>query len=907
MTQAIVGRDADLAAIAGFLDGETWPRTLLIAGEAGMGKTTLWRAGTERAEADGRALLAARPLETETKLAYAGVGDLLASSHDAFEELPPPQAQALRAALLLETSAGESMDERAVSLGFLGVLRVLAQARPVLVAVDDLQWLDHASTRVLLFAARRLAERVGFLLAMREEARGGLMFAPEQVFPDYAELRVEPLGLEDVHAIVQQRLGLSLSRPTLRSVHETSAGNPFFALELARASAEGGASLASTLRELVGARIAALPAETRSALAAAAALADPTLDLVGAAIGREADEALAVALEREVVGVSDGRIRFAHPLLAAAAYASAGTRVRDLHTVLAGLVRAPEERARHLALGARGPDADVAAALDEAAGLAKARGAPIAAAELLEKARALTPADDPAASRRAVAAARRYFEAGDARRARALLDDALPELAGVERAEALIALANVRSYDDDIQAAVELLEEAIAVGAAEPRVAGAAHELLAGIFFRLRERLPESVDHARAAVAIARNTGDEQLLAGALGAQLVSEATVGRPEAPETLAAALAVGDAGQATRVMGGAGFQVAVVHMWWEQLDEAVAGFAVLRGRAELIGDESSIPYTDVLLAQAECLRGDLTAAAAYASEAAARAEQAGQETLAAYGLALRALTAAYAGEEELARTAARQALERAGSTTGRPAEQFATAALGLLELSLERDAEAVEALAPLVSFARGHELREPGLTRFVPDLVEALVGLGRLDEAEDSLAWYTGNAERLRRRSALGSAARGRGFVSAARGDTETAATCFEEAVAHHREAPIPFDRGRSLLALGAARRRAKERRAARESLLEARELFGGLGARLWEQRAAVELARIGGRAPSAGELTPVERRVAELGAAGRSNKEVAGALYLSTRTVEGHLSRVYAKLGVRSRVELARKLA
>ena len=154
MTQPIVGRDADLAAIAGFLDGETWPRTLLIAGEAGMGKTTLWRAGTERAEADGHALLAARPLETETKLAYAGVGDLLASSHDAFEELPPPQAQALRAALLLETSAGESMDERAVSLGFLGVLRVLAQARPVLVAVDDLQWLDHASTRVLLFAAR---------------------------------------------------------------------------------------------------------------------------------------------------------------------------------------------------------------------------------------------------------------------------------------------------------------------------------------------------------------------------------------------------------------------------------------------------------------------------------------------------------------------------------------------------------------------------------------------------------------------------------------------------------------------------------------------------------------------------------------------------------------------------------
>ena len=302
-------------------------------------------------------------------------------------------------------------------------------------------------------------------------------------------------------------------------------------------------------------------------------------------------------------------------------------------------------------------------------------------------------------------------------------------------------------------------------------MAGAAHEFLAGIFFRLRERFPESVDHARAAAAIARDTGDVQLLAGALGAQLVSEATLGRPEASETLAAALAVGDAGQATRVMGGAGFQIAVVRMWWEQLDEAVAGFAALRGRAELIGDESSIPYTDVLLAQAECLRGDLTAAAAYANEAVARAEQAGQETLAAYGLALRALRLPTRGRRSShARRRGRRSSEPE-ARRGRPAEQFATAALGLLELSLERDAEAVEALAPLVAFAREHEMREPGLTRFVPDLVEALVGLGRLDEAEDNLAWYTGNAERLQRRSALGSAARGRGFVAAARGDTET----------------------------------------------------------------------------------------------------------------------------------------
>ena len=756
MTEAIVGRDAELAVIAGFLDGEAWPRTLLIAGEAGMGKTTLWRAGAERAEAEGRALLAARPLETEAKLAYAGIGDLLASSHDAFEELPPPQAQALRAALLLEASAGASIDERAVSLGFLGVLRVLAQARLVVVAVDDLQWLDRTSTRTLLFAARRLSERVGFLLALGgEEARGGLPFAPEQVLPGYAELRLGPLGLEDVNAIVQQGVGLFIAAADAALGARDRGGQPVL---LARAGTRDGGGrrkpVVDAAPELVGARIAALPAETRRALAAAAALADPTLDLVGAAIGKESGGALAAAFEREVVGVSDGRIRFAHPLLAAAAYASAGSRVRDLHTVLAGLVGAPEERARHLALAARGPDADVAAALDEAAALAKARGAPIAAAELLDKARALTPADDPAAFRRAVAAARRYFKAGDARRARALLDDALPELAGVERAEALIVLANVRSYDDLIRAAVELLEEAIAVGAAESRVAGAAHELLAGIFFRLRERFPESVDHARAAAAIARDTGDVHLLAGALGAQLVSEATLGRPELSEMLAAALAVGDAGQATRVMGGAGFQTAVVRMWWSPLDEAVAGFAALRSRAELIGDESSIPYIDVL---------------PRAGRVSARGPHRCGGVCERGGGSGRA-----GGPGDARRLRARAARPRRPPTRGRrssharrrgkrSSEQEARRAVppsslrrrrsGCSSSPLERDAEAVEVLGPLVAFAREHEMREPGLTRFVPDLVEALAGLGRLDEAEDNLAWYTGNAERLHaaRRSA------------------------------------------------------------------------------------------------------------------------------------------------------------
>ena len=910
MSAAIVGREDELAALTQFLSGDDWPRTLLLEGHAGSGKTTLWEHAVEAAH--GRFhVLVARPLETEAKLAHSGVGDLLDGVHAAFDELPAPQAYALRAALLLEVPGPGGVDQRGVALGFLGVLRTLAAERPVLVAVDDLQWLDPASSRVLLSAARRLSEEhVVLLLALRESERPKLGFTPERDLPAFGRLAVGGLSLEQLHHLVQDRLGIVLPRPALRTIHRTAAGNPLFALELGRALQEGhAAGVPDSLHELVVARVAAVPPETRAALLAGAALADPTLALIGAVIGGDGAAALGPAVGAELVTVASGRVRFTHPLLAAAAYADAGPADRrDVHAALAVHVR-PEERARHLALAADGPDAEVAAALDDAAGLASARGAPDEAAELLEEARRLTPPDSTAdALRRAVEAAGHHFEAGDARRARALLDDAVAELpASVERARALIALARVRSYDDDIRVAVELLEAAVAEGAEEPLVQGRAHEILSGIFFRLRERLAESVAHAQAALEIARRHDDPGLAAAALGSLVLAEATLGSEAAPVTLAAAEAAGAVGRGTRAMGGAEFQVAVVQMWWEQLDDAKASFEQMLAVADEIGDESSVPYIRVLLAQTECLRGRFDEAAAHADEGALRGEQVGQATVVAYSLALRALADAYRGDEDAARTTAAQALALAGGTAGRPAEHFATAALGLLELSLGRNAEAVGVLAPLVAFARQQELREPGVSRFVPDLVEALVAGEQLDEAEEQLAWFEANAARLERPSGQAASARCRGLLAAGRGDLAGALAELERALELHDRSPIPFDRARTLLALGVARRRANERREARSTLEQARTIFQSLGAAVWERRAAEELARIGGRAPSSGELTPVERRVVELVAAGSTNREVAAALFLSTRTVEGHLSRVYGKLGVHSRVELANKLA
>lgn len=897
MDAPIVGREEELSRIAAFTGaGEPWPRSLLLEGEAGSGKTTLWQAAVDGAESLLR-VLATRPLEAEAKLAFSGVGDLLAGAHDVIAELPTPQAHALRAALMLEAPVSGAVDDRGVALGFLGALHALAREERVLVAIDDVQWLDRPSSRALAFAARRLdSVRVAFVLALRSESRPLLGYAPEQIFPLCTKLPVEPLTLEQVHDLIKRRLGLALARPTLRTVYETSRGNPLFALELARALPARGVGqtvgeplrVPPTLRELVGARVTALPGETRAALAAAAALAEPTLELIGAATERDAAAALGPAVEDDVVALAAGRVHFTHPLLASAAYGTAEpTRRREIHARLAVLVPEAEERARHLAQAASGPDAAVAAALDEAAALARARGAPSAAAELLEEARALTPPSAHAAAcRRAVEAAGHHVEAGDARRARALLDEAIPALpAGADRARALITFARVRSYDDDVRAAVELLEEAIAEASSEPLVQGRAHEILSGILFRLRERFADAVEHARAAPAIARSHDDLDLLAGAVGSQVLAEAARGDEEAAGTLVAATALPSA-ERFRGHGGAEFQVAVVQMWWEELEAAGESFERILRLAGTLGDESSVPYVHVLLAQTECLRGRYDVAAAHADEGALRAEQVGQATLVAYALALRALTAADRGEEDLTRETARRALELAGRTSGRPAEQFATAALGLLEVSLGRDAEAVDVLSPLVAFAREQEMREPGLTRFVPDLVEALVGVGRPEPAADHLDWYEANAERLQRPSGLGAAARCRGLMAAAGGDLTGALEAFDRALVHHDASPISFDRARTLLAPGAARRRGMQRRAARVALEEARTVFVSLGARVWDQRAEAELARIGGRAPSTGELTPVERRVAELVAAGRTNREVAG--------------------GVHSRVELARKL-
>jgi DNA-binding CsgD family transcriptional regulator len=904
----LVGRERELAAIAEFLEADAAACAVVIEGEPGIGKTTVWEAAVTAAAERGFQPLRARPGGSEAKLAFSGLADLLGEAlPGVLSELPPPQRRALEIALLLEDGGGKRADRRAVAAGSLSALRALSTAAPLLVAIDDAQWLDRSSAAALEYAARRLRGKpVALLIARRLNAEPGLerTLAPERIL----RVSVGSLDFVALNTLLHARLGRVLSRPLLRRIHEVSGGNPFFALELAREPErlEPGRGLPLTLDLLVRGRVSALPEEARTALLAAAAASQPTVELVDRAVGTP--DALAPAEAAHIAVLAHGNVSFEHPLLASAAYAAADpSQRREMHMRLSRLVRDPEERARHLAGAATGPNEAVAVALEEGAATARSRGAPAAAAELSEQAAELTPLADAAAARRRNADAGYYhFESGDSRRALAMLEEVVGQLsAGAERAEVLIRLARIRSYSDDLQAATSLFLQAAEEAGEDSLTRARALEGAATQLFRQRRQLESAVGYAKRAVALAGELGDEALVGEALSSQVLAEATLGRPEAAATLEAALAHQAAAASKRILAQPKFTAAIARMWWDEPAAVRETCEELAEHGRQLGDEGSLAYVYVMLAQADILLGELDRAEADAAAARDIAEQGGQETLVAYALAVRAMADAHRGLDA-ARASAELALELGRKTQGTPALNFATAALGLLEISTGRAGEAVGVLAPLVEFARTEHIREPGLTRYVIDQVEALVELARVEEAAELLDWYEVNAQRLRRRSALAASWRCRGLIAAAARRIDDALDAFGRALAEHDAVPLPFDRARTLLAFGATLRRAKRKADARRALEEAAAAFDSLGAAAFTARARSELERIGGRPPSQGELTATERQIAELVAEGRSNKEVAAMLFVSVKTVEANLSRTYAKLGIRSRTGLARHL-
>jgi DNA-binding CsgD family transcriptional regulator len=566
------------------------------------------------------------------------------------------------------------------------------------------------------------------------------------------------------------------------------------------------------------------------------------------------------------VELDGDRIRFTHPLLAAGAYETADPlRRAEVHVRLAELLEDPEARAWQLAASVDQPDEVVAAALEDAARHARARGAPRPAALLLDRAQELTPVDQPEnALRRAVEGAYLHFESGDSPRAEAQLRDVVAPLGpGRERAKALNVLARIRTYDAPHEA-VELFRQVVV------------------------------------------EAEGEALAADVLLSKVTAEALLGRTTVGATADKALALQEIATDRRVLDQPLIALAEYWTWIDAPGRARDTLGDLLRRATELGDENSRPWLLTLLGEAECALGNLADALDHAREAAMAAEQSGQPLFAALSLALESLVQAQLGRPDETTEAARRALELVPGGAGKVG-LVASFALGHLELARNAPARATASLDRIVEFVRRETIVEPGATRFVIEQIEALIELGRLDEAVELLNWYEGNARRLERASALASCLRYRGLLAAQRGDLDEGLHCFEEALEWHAAVELPLDRGRTLLALGAAQRRAKRRREARETLEEALETFERIGAELWAERARAELRRISGRAATKGALTPAEERVASLVAEGKTNREVAAALFLSERTVEGHLSHVFGKLGVRSRTELTRKLA
>jgi DNA-binding CsgD family transcriptional regulator/Cdc6-like AAA superfamily ATPase len=912
--RAVIGRDAELAAIEAFLgDVEQGPTALVLSGEPGIGKTILWEKGVEAARGSFGYVLSHRSVEAEALLSFAGLSDLLEEVlDDVGRSLLRPRRRALEVALLIAEPGDETPDPRAIGLAVRDVLQVLGERAPVLVALDDVQWLDSASAVVLQVALRRLREeRVGFLASLRYAPELAASFELAQAFSEKQLKRVSlgPLSLGALHHLLKERLQLELTRPELARVRETSGGNPFFALELGRELVRQGARLEpscplpvpSNLGKLLGARLARLSPETRQLLLIAAATGRRTSEVVVAAHGdrERALDALEVAAGEGMVELDGSRIRFAHPLLASVCYEQAlPLQRRAAHRALAAVVDDAEERARHLALAADRPDARIASELDAAADRAAARGAPATAAEVCELAAELTP-DDPAVARqRRLQAASLYSLAGDPNRAASLLDQLLTEVpSGPERADVLFA--RVSTFRGNNALLLDLCDEAL-VEAPGDNIRSARILAYRIWLHLLKGDVPASLADAQAALEKAERAGDPILLAS----------TIGRAAQAEMWAAEVTPGLLERGAEIEERLGLPLdyrtsprlylARLLMRQGEIDRSRTLAEELEATAAARGDETTRMTILWHLSMVEWLAGRWQRAIDLAAEAQELAEQIMHT---GWTGRVKGLVEADLGLVEQARGSAEEGLAHSRAMSVEVHVIIGLGVLGRLELALGNLEAAGDYLRDLPERLLAGGMKDPTQPVWA-DAIETLIALGELGKACAYLEQYELNAKSLGSPFAVAGAARCRGLLSAAEGDLSAATATFENSLAD--TAPFPLERGRTLLCLGSAQRQAQQKKAARETLQQALAIFEELGARLWAEKAHAELRRISGRSPASDKLTETERRVAELAARGRTNKQIAAELYMGLSTVEAHLSHVYRKLGVR-RAELAAQLA
>lgn len=912
---SLIGREGDLHQVEAFLgrlrDG---PAKLLLEGEAGIGKTMLWRAGVQRAQELGFRILEARPAAPERELSFAALGDLFAEAHDEIGELPAPQRRAIRIALVLEEAEGEAADQRVVAVAVLGLLRRLSEEEPLLIAVDDIQWLDSPSAAALQFALRRLGDQhVGVLATALLRPSAAIIR-----FDNAERLTIGPLSLQELGHLVRARLGARFLRPTLRQLEEAVGGNPFYALEIAAGllrsdrRVEPGEPLPipALLREVVRDRLATLTPSVREAALVTAALAQPTIW----AVRETVTGGFAAVTDAVAAGVldSDGSaLRFTHPLFGSTLYEDAlPDERRDLHRRLAEIVGNAEERARHLAEAADGPDEHVAAALEVAAANVVARGAPDVGARLAKQAFDLTPTVQRLeAHRRRLDWARYSAAAGDPGHAETLLERQL-ELSepGRERGEVEFELGQARLATRGMAAARACYEDALAEleGADEPELRTTILIELAHMDFG-EMRLDS--DTSERAVALAEGLDRPDLLARALGLYGLKLTVTGQPPTDDFWHRALEIEEAAGDLRLGGPTSAYAGVTFMGGDLQTSTELG----RRLADSLRRKGDLALPKHLLDMSEGARvaGDWDAADGYADEAHDLAVQTGQEVLEARCLVRKARLALPRGDLDLALRLAEEGMALSERTTPSGADRalddaMAKAVLGEIAAVTGEHAEAHAWFTASIETAR--QLEGFGV-RIVHGLLAAdigcLVALGALEEASQQLDHLLKLRDELAVPFRDDFAARAEGLVAAGSGDFVAAIGHFEDAVESFELGQWPFEVARTLLMLGGVQRRARQMLAARATLERALDIFERLGARLWWEKTRAEFDRISGRPVRSGALTPTEAKVADLVAVGRSNAEVARELFMSPKTVEWNLSKIYKKLHVRSRGELAAK--
>jgi len=911
---SVIGRERELEAAAAFLEGEeSGLSVLLIGGDPGIGKTTVWSAITSQAQERGYRVLSCRPAQAESSIPFVSLGDLLEPvlDGDPPDGLPPPQRLALEAALV-RVEPSESVGRLAVSRATLALLRGLAAAGPLVVAIDDAQWLDAPTIAVLRFAFRRLV--AGEVRAVITARSGSDAALEPPAAARLERLPLAPLSLDELGRLIAGNLQGSLTRPRLAELHRVTAGNPYFALEVVRALNARGQPLSPDARlpipddiaALLGERIAALSSVAREAVVLCACAPQPTASLLWSAVGSEAG--LKELLGAGILERHGDRLRFSHPLLASYVYSQVPHELlRAAHAQLAAIASDPDDRALHLAHATTAPDAAVAEELEAAALRAYRRGAPAAAAEFEDRAWQLTPTESGHERfGRVTRTAEYHLAAGDTTRGRELLEQLLASpLSERECARVLLRLGDVRYVSDDVAAAHALFEQALAQAGDDARLRADAEQSLA-FTSMLGGDIPMALAHARSALELGKQLADARIVALATCRVALNEFLSGHGLDREAFEHAI------EHEGMLEGVPFEqlpsytLATLAAMADDFATADRLFERTERMAAEYGDERAV--LSVLFARSEfdCRVGDWTQADRRAAAAVERSRQAGLGTILAWSLYAQALVQAHVGQVAAARAAIAEGLAVAQESGGMAQLTQLTSALGFLELSLDDPAEAHARLAPLAGMIVQFGIAEPGVVRFMANEIEALIGIGELDDAERLLSLLDERARTLDRVSMRAAAARAQALLSAARGDFAAARTAITEAFAQHERLDERFELGRTLLAQGTIERRAQRRADARVALNRALETFDELGAALWSERAASELARIPGRASASNGLSETERRVAALAAEGLANKAIAARLYVTVRTVEAHLSKIYAKLGVHSRVELVARM-